>query len=95
MPDRAAELKKKPKNRRKVEIECSFDPNRKCFDGLGDGSCYLKINTSERELAKVLTVFAFFRFKRIKASFEVIGDLDDKGKRGEKATKRAAKNIYH
>lgn len=73
---------------KKVNLLASFDPNRRCWEGLGDGSCYLKLNTSESELAKVLTAFAFLRYKLLKVTFEVVGEIEKSKRKGNKNPKQ-------
>jgi len=84
----------KPK---KIALTTFFDPQRKRWDSNGDGSCWFKLNTTERELAKLLTAFPSLNGMRLKMTLEIIGKVDDKNKRKENSktgVKRAPQDTY-
>lgn len=74
--------KRKKVKRKGINLLASFDDKRKCFDIYTDGSCYLKLHTSKRELAKVLRAFDFLKTQYIKVSLRGVGKLDETGKSG-------------
>lgn len=82
---------------KKVTISTFFEPQRKRWESLEDGKCWFKLHTTERELAKILTIFSSLNGMRLKTTLEVIGRIDDKNKQkenGKTVTKRAAQNTY-